>query len=131
MEHNVKYCGWDSSYLDKWDKDHEVNVEEARQRFHEEQRELKEVEVQEAAQRQADADAQADDDGEKCWSCGEAHPRSDTDVIISCRGDGCSSASHLQCCSPPLEEVPEGNVSTLTSSVSGQRICFLRNERVG
>lgn len=99
--------------LDKWLVDTKERRDAARGIFEREERQLKEREREEAAQRDRQADPEDEDGREReCELCRETEHRPDGDHIILCDSEGCTGASHLGCCEPPLLAVPEGDVST-------------------
>lgn len=109
METQKEYSEKD---LKKWLSDTRERREHAREIFEQEQRELAEREAEEAAER--DRQAEEEEEGgndQRCELCGEKEDRPDDDVILLCDFKGCLGASHLGCCEPPLQDVPEGDVS--------------------
>lgn len=106
----------------------EENQETSGEIFEREQRELKEREEEESIERQRqadadmeqtaegaaeDADEDADEDGsdQECEHRGELDHRPDDNLPLVCDVRGCPGASHLGCCKPPLQRVPEEDVS--------------------
>ena len=114
---------WREEDVDKWLKNTKEEREDAKKKFVEEQRELVEREQQEAAERDADAtadadavadsDADEDEDGsdQECEHCGGLDHLPDGNLLLVCDVRGCLGASHLGCCNPPLQRVPEEDVS--------------------
>ncbi|CAN0528314.1 unnamed protein product [Ectocarpus sp. 12 AP-2014] len=106
----------------KWKKDHQAEREEAERIFGEEQLEQEQREEEEEAERER----LAEESDRACWKCGEVDHRSDGDLIILCDGADCSGASHVGCCDPPLQGVPDGDwfcsecVATGRAPVSNQ-----------
>lgn len=96
----------------EWLSDTRVLREEAQEIFEREQRELAEREKEEAEERDRQA-AEEEEGGndQECEICGEKEDRPDDDEILLCDFEGCLGASHLGCCDPPLQGVPEGDVS--------------------
>lgn len=103
---------WKDDEIKKWLSDTRVRREEAQEIFEREQRELAETEEEEAAERERQAEEEEEGgNDQECELCGEKEDRPDDDVILLCDFEGCLGASHLGCCDPSLQGVPEGDVS--------------------
>lgn len=111
IKHKIKTLEeWNDADLKSWLENTREKREQAKEVFVQEQRELREREEEEAAQR----DAQSDPDGilQACGICDGVGDCSDQGDLIPCDASGCSNARHTGCCDPPLQELPVGNVST-------------------